>query len=210
VSADGESWTTIARAKDYWRFRSWAQNRPLPTLDGWIVVRFKPVRCRWIRLTDLAADSQLYYWAIDELRVRGPAGPPLRPSQPPPRVAAAYLQIPYWKRGGREPCDTGRARSYPRFDLRDASLVGQADSIVVPNNDPLAIEHGDPRLGVSFATVTPLGDYASLSGLHLDTDDLERRVPARWQDDPRTDIASVDLGGTVEISGVVVDPNPES
>jgi F5/8 type C domain-containing protein len=205
ASADGENWTTIAAAKDYWRFCSWAQNRPLPNLDGWIVVRFTAVRCRWIRLTDLGADNRLYYWVIDELRVRAPAGQPLRSWQPPPRVAGRLLADPVLAARWPAAVRHWQGKILPGFDLRDASLVGQADSIVVPNNDPLAVEDGDPRLGVSFARVTPLGDYASLSGLHLDTDDLERHAPARWQADPRSDTASVDLGGSVEISGVVVD-----
>jgi F5/8 type C domain-containing protein/dolichyl-phosphate-mannose-protein mannosyltransferase len=205
VSADGENWTTITEANDYWKFCSWAQNRPLPTLDGWIVVRFKPVRCRWIRLIGLGADNQLYYWTIDELRVRAPAGELLRPSQPPPRVAGHLFADPVLAARWPGAVRHWQGKILPRFDLRDASLVGRVDSIVVPNNDPLAVEHGDQRLGVSFATVTPLGDYAALGGLHLDSDDLERRVPARWQEDPRTDTASIDLGRTVEISGVVVE-----
>jgi hypothetical protein len=205
ASVDGEDWTTIAAAKDYWRFCSWAQNRPLPTLDGWIVVRFTPVRCRWIRLTDLGADNQLYYWAIDELRVRAPASQPLRPSQPPSRVAGRLFADPVLEARWPGTVRHWQGNILPRLDLRDASLVARADSIVVPNNDPLAVEHGDPRLGVSFATVTPLGGYTSLSGLHVDTDHLERRAPARWQEDPRSDTARVDLGGTVEISGVVVE-----
>src|SRR5262249_36830647 len=68
VSTNGETWRVVREAKDYWRFCSWAEDRPLPSLDGWIVARFEPIRCRWIRITDVG-EHYLYYWAIAELKV---------------------------------------------------------------------------------------------------------------------------------------------
>jgi 4-amino-4-deoxy-L-arabinose transferase-like glycosyltransferase len=205
TSLDGDNWRKVAEAKDYWRYCSWAENRPLPNLDGWVVARFEPIRCRWIRLTDIG-ERGAYYWAIDELKVREPRRWIPQVSEPPPAVTAHLFADPVlaarWPRAVKH--EQGEA--LPRFhDLRDASMIGHDDSIVVSRDDPLVVEHRDPRLGAGYASATSLGDFVLLGGLRLDTDDLERRAPSHWQYDAKNETASIDLGATVEVSGVVVE-----
>ncbi len=205
VSANGETWQTVREVKDYWRFCSWAEDRPLPSLDGWIVARFEPTRCRWIRVTDVG-ERHLYYWAIDELKVRAPPRRVAPLSKPPAPAGARLFADPVLAARWPGAVRHGDGQALPRFrDLRDASVVGRGDSIIVHREDPLAVEHGDPRIGASWASATSLGDYVLLRGLHLDTDDLERRTPARWQYDAKNETASVDLGGTTDVAGVLVE-----
>ena len=102
ASLDGENWRKVAEAKDYWRYCSWAENRPLPNLDGWVVDRFEPIRCRWIRLTDVG-ERRAYYWAIDELKVRAPARRIPHVSEPRRRSRPMCSPTPCWPPGGREP-----------------------------------------------------------------------------------------------------------
>jgi hypothetical protein len=205
TSLDGENWHKVVEAKDYWRNCSWAENRPLPNLDGWVVARFEPIRCRWIRLTDVG-ERRSYYWAIDELKVRAPPQWIPHVSEPPPPVAAHLFADPVlaarWPRAVKH--EQGEA--LPRFrDLRDAAMIGRDDSVVVSREDPLVVEHRDPRIGAGYASATSFGDFVLLGGLRLDTDDLERRAPSHWQYDAKNEIASIDLGATAEVSGVVVE-----
>src|SRR5262249_22472248 len=94
----------------------------------------------------------------------------------------------------------------PRFhDLRDASMIGPDDSIVVSREDPLAVQHRDSRIGASYASATSLGDFVLLRGLRLETEDLERRAPSHWQYDAKNERAAFDLGATAGVSGVVVE-----
>ncbi len=204
ASADGENWTTIRESKDYWRYCSWIQNRPLPTTDGWIVVRFSPIRCRWIRLSDLANRSS--YWTIDELKIRAPTARSWGPTQPPPRTASRLFADPVLAARWGGAVRHWQGEVLPRFkDLRDVSIVGSGDSVVVPGDDPLVLAHGDPQIGLSYGSITPLGDSVLLHGLRLETDDLERRTPASWQYDRDEETVAVDLGNEVDVSGVVVD-----
>jgi hypothetical protein len=99
-----------------------------------------------------------------------------------------------------------QGEALPRFhDLRDASLIGHDDSIVLSRNDPLVVDHRDPQIGAAYGNATSLGDFVLLGGLRLDTDDLERRAPSHWQYDAKNETASIDLGATAEVSGVVVE-----
>jgi 4-amino-4-deoxy-L-arabinose transferase-like glycosyltransferase len=205
ASLDGENWRSVAAAKDYWRNCSWAENRPLPNLDGWVVARFEPIRCRWIRLTDVG-EHRAYYWAIDELKVRAPPDWIPHVSEAPPTVTAHLFADPVlaarWPRAVKHQ----EGEALPRFrDLRDASMIGRDDSIVVSREDPLVVQHGDARIGARYASATSLGDFVLLRGLRLETEDLERRAPSHWEYDAKNETASVDLGATAEVSGVVVE-----
>jgi 4-amino-4-deoxy-L-arabinose transferase-like glycosyltransferase len=205
TSADGERWQTVAEAREYFPPYSWVRNRPVPEYDGWVVARFPPVTCRWVRLTNLGNVG--YSWVITELEVRGPGVKAVNVRSSP----LAHLT-------GRVLADSVLSARLPggvrhwqgtvihRFDdVRDAFLVRPGDRLVMPSRDPLVVSGRDPALGVVAGERESLGDGAIVTDLRLDTDSFERRRPLQWQEDPRRETAIADLGAETEIVGVVVE-----
>jgi hypothetical protein len=210
VSLDGASWVTVAESKRYWGPCSWARGRPLPTLDGWVIARFAPTRARFVRLTQLG-DDKLYVWAIAEAEVRGPGAPPVAtPIDAVPGsgrlfvdpVSAARLPdaVRHWEGNVIETLD----------DLRDVSLVGLSDRVVVPRTHVVASGH-DPRIGALAKEVHPIGDYVVLRGLALDTEGLVRREPASFTPEATAERAVIDAGEPTSIAAVALaDSGPSS
>jgi hypothetical protein len=210
ASLDGASWRTVAEAKRYWGPCSWARGRPLPTLDGWVVARFPPTKARFVRLTQLG-DDKLYNWAIAEVEVRGPGTTP---------VAMPIDAVPGSGRLFVDPVSAARLPDAVRHwegnvierfdDLRDVSLVGPDDRVVVPRSDVLASGR-DPRIGAVASEVDPFGDYVRLRGLALDTDRLARREPAAFTPQAPEERAVIDAGAPTSIAAIALaDAGPPS
>jgi hypothetical protein len=181
-------------------FRVYFDNTTKPTLP------YFAIRCRWIRLTDVG-ERRGYHWAIDELKVREP------PHWIPPcvRAAAAAGRSPSIRRprAGRPVAASREART-----RRGAASLPRLARRV--DDRPRRFDRGLPRRSAGGRAPRPadrsrlrerdlLGDFVLLGGLRLDTDDLERRAPSHWQYDAKNETASIDLGATAEVSGVVVE-----
>jgi F5/8 type C domain/Dolichyl-phosphate-mannose-protein mannosyltransferase len=206
ASADGEIWTTVAEAPLYYGPCSWARGRALPTYQGWVVVRFPPILCRSLRLTNLG--DERFSWTIVEIEVRGPGTLTGQSSPHVPQDAQTGRLFADPVLAARLPGAVRHWQGRPirRFeDLRDAAIVAPSDRIVLPNNDPLVREGTDPSLGVRAARISPIDDDEAILGeLHLDTENLEHRV-TRFLTEPGTNKAILELGVETEVAGVVVE-----
>lgn len=204
VSLDGVGWNTVDQAHALWNPLSWGQGRPLPALDGWVVARFAETRCRWIRLVTLGGDED--DWGIAEIIVRGPPLDAPALSEIPPRGNGALFADPVI--AARIP---GAVRHWqghvlPRHEsLRDVSMVGPDDEILVPASDPLARDGADPRIGAVARSRRSFGGYALLGGIHLETDRWTRLSPTAWSEDRHSGSAWLDAGRVVAVAGVIVE-----
>jgi hypothetical protein len=203
VSSDRARWQTVDEARAYWGPLSWFQNRPVPMLDGWVVARFQPVSCRWIRLT-LLDSGQKFSWSIAELKVRAPGqapAPPRLPSRPPSRlltdpVLAARLPGAVTRSAGEE---------IPHFaDLRDAERIDPDDEILLPAADTSDAEGVAGKLGMRIERAASLDGYWLLSGFSRDFDTLSRRWLRAWKLDPETQTLRIDLQQGLDIAGVAI------
>ncbi len=203
VSTDGTSWMKVKEAPLYWGPCSWARGRPLPSNDGWVVVRFAPARARFVRITQLGRD-RFYSWSVAEVIVRAP-GPPRNPDVPAlssdssrllaDPVAAARLPgaVRHWQ-----------GEVLQQYEhLRDASLIRPTDRLLVSPTEPLA-SGSDARIG-ALATSTMAADGERVvRGARLDTADLERVPPKTWRFDAAEQQAVIDLESEDAIVGVIV------
>jgi Dolichyl-phosphate-mannose-protein mannosyltransferase/F5/8 type C domain len=203
ISTDGTSWRTLKEASLYWGPCSWARGRPLPARDGWVVVRFFPARGRFVRLTQLGTD-RFYSWSVAEVVVRAP-GPPHTSDVPALRpelsrlfadpVAAARLSgaVRRWQ---------GELLEHYEH-LRDQSLVGPTDRLLVFPTEPLA-SGGDDRIGARAASIAAADGEVLVRGVRLDTEDLARLEPESWRFDAAGQRAVIDLATEDVIAGVIV------
>jgi hypothetical protein len=203
ISSDGTSWRTLKDAPLYWGPCSWARGRPLPTKDGWVVVRFPPARGRFVRLTQLGED-RFYSWSVAEVVVHAP-GPPQNPDVPAlsaessrvlaDPVAAARLPgaVRHWQ---------GQVlKEYEH--LRDESLVEPTDRLLVSRTEPLA-SGADDRIGARATNIADAGGERLVRGVRLDTEDLVRLRAQSWRFDAAAEQAVIELGAEDTIVGVIV------
>ena len=204
VSRDGSSWTKVADARSYWGPCSWARGRPLPDYDGWVVSRFAPVRARYIRLTELGAD-RLYAWSIAEIIVRSAGGATVVPTPAVPASAGRLLADPVSAARLPDAVRHWQGNAIQHFEhLRDVSLVGPGDRLLVSRREPIAAGT-DPRIGAITESATVLGDDVVLRGARLAVDGLRRADPRSLRYDAVEQRAVIDAGAARAIAGVVVD-----
>jgi hypothetical protein len=90
VSEDGQRWTTVVTATQYWGPLFFSEHHPfLKVRRGRVQAIFPPVHTRHVRIVDTASVAY-HSWSGRELFVYGPGGP--RPSVPRPREITDALR----------------------------------------------------------------------------------------------------------------------
>jgi hypothetical protein len=205
LSNDRLRWVTAVEANPYWGPFCWAQGKPIPLLDGWVVARFAPVAGRWLRLTQLGSDDS-QPWTIAEVLVRGPGSTALQPPDPLPAFTGRLLTDAALAARTPGALRNWEGSALPRFEhLREVALIRPGDKVLLSNRDPLATTRTDARLGLVADEATPFKDYTLLGGVHLATNDLPRVNPDRWSFDPAAQTARIELDRETEMRGVVVE-----
>ena len=204
VSTDQSHWVTAAEARSYWGPLSWFENRPVPMLDGWVVARFAPTSCRWVRLMLLGSDRE-FAWSITELKVRAPADgvrmPPAITSTPPTRLLTDPVLA------GRMPASVHRSagQGIPQFDdLRDAERIAPDDEVLLPAVAAAEAEGATRELGLRIDRTESFGGYRMLSGFHRDFDAFARRRLHAWTLDADAQRVRIDLQEARNLAGVAV------
>jgi hypothetical protein len=204
VSNDQSHWVKVAEARSYWGPLGWFQNRPVPMLDGWVVARFEPISCRWVRLTLLEGDEK-FNWSITELKVREPGRDP---SPAPPRPPASFARLftdPVL--AGRLPGSISRTagQEIPHFaDLHDAGRIAAQDEVLLPAANAPDAERAANELGLRIARNESLEGYRLLSGFGRDFDAFSRRRLRSWTLDEEKQTLRIDLEEVVDLAGVAL------
>jgi len=204
VSSDRTRWETVAEARSYWGPLGWFLGRPVPMLDGWVVARFQPVSCRWLRLTLLASDPK-FAWSITELKIRAPEDAAVPAPRPPSPARTRLLTNPVL--AGRLPGSVHRSagRGVPHFaDLRDAERIDADDAVLLPTVETPEVGGTAGPLGLHVDHTASLDGYRLLSGFRRDFDAFSRQRLRSWSLDTEKQTARIDLQAVRALAGVAI------